>query len=132
MLREIEKIIHQTEEFKRLFIRAIEELPDNPRITRLDGRSNIFTIHSKDMGLVFSPVYHDFRSQYRKLAEIVRNTRLENIGRVLGRIVDTGRYFENGGTLTFHPEVIEHLRVLLGPPPPAPAQEPAPAVGIGR
>lgn len=129
MLRKIEEVIRQAEGFRESFVRAIEELPDNPRITRLGSGPDAFTIRSKDMALVFSPFYHDFRSQYRKLAEIVRNTRLENIGSVLGRIVDTGRYFENGGTLTFHPEVIEHLRVLLGPPP---AQEPAPAVGIGR
>jgi len=100
MLRDIERMLQQVEELKRSFARAIENLPDNPRITRLDGKPNVFTISSKNLGLIFSPFYHDFKSQYEKLTEIVKTARLETVGSVLSRIAETGRYFENGGTLT--------------------------------
>jgi len=119
MLREIEKNIQQVEELKRALSLAINALPDNPRIHRLGGEErSVFTMSSKDLGCVLAVFYHDFKAQYRKLGEIVDAARLETVGGVLTRIVKSGSYFENRGTMKFHPDVCEHLRILLGLPVP--------------
>jgi hypothetical protein len=117
MLREIEKNIQQVQELKRALSLAINALPDNPRIHRLGGgERSVFTMSSKDIGGILAAFYHDFKAQYRKLGEIVNAARLETIGGVLVKIVESGSYFENRGTIKFHPDVCEHLRVLLGLP----------------
>lgn len=122
MLRKIDDVRRQVKDLKAALVQEMQTLPDNPRITRLTGTGSpaAFTLNSRDLGNVWSPFYHDFKAQYAKLAEIVDKTNLETVGTVLTRIIERGSHPESGGTVKFHPDVIEHLRGLLGSAEPAP------------
>ncbi len=43
-------------------IKHIQELPDNPRITRIGTDNKAFTMSFKDLGERWSPYYHDFNT----------------------------------------------------------------------
>lgn len=118
ILRRLELARQQVEMLKKSLGETIHNLPDNPRIT--DFRGCGFSLHSRDLNNVWSPFYHDFKAQYTKLVEIVDKARLDTIGYVLTRIVESGSYPESSGTVKFHPDVIEHLRGLLGSTEPVP------------
>lgn len=126
MFKQLEITRQQIEKLKKSLKKslseAIQNLPDNPRITRLNGTAGprAFTMSSRDLNNVWSPFYHDFKAQYKKLVEIVDKASLETVGTVLTRIIEKGNHPESGGTVKFHPDVIENLRGLLGLPESAP------------
>lgn len=113
ILEEIERGRQTLEHLKDTLKTAINDLPDNPRIERLNGNGKgslrAFVIKSSDTGGIISPFFHDFKAQYRKIAEILDKARIETINSVLVRILETGSYSEKGGTVKFHPEVIRNL-----------------------
>jgi hypothetical protein len=115
-LSDIEEALERIEGIRFSLAAAIENLPDNPRITRIGEYS--FSIPRSDLGGNWTAFYHDFKAQYRRLAQIMVEVRAENLLPVLRQIIDRGWYFDrtssgSGHTLKFHPDVITHLKTLL-------------------
>ena len=92
----------------------IMELPDNPRIKRINAQC--FTISSKDLQDNWTPAFHNFKEQYRLVVEALRRA---NVGRaliVLKEIIGahevrctTGPH----GRQKLHPDVLKYLQTLL-------------------
>ncbi len=111
-------IIKQIQHLKKKLYDSINELPDNPKINRLNG--NCFTIMSSDLSVdkVLSPEYYDFKLQYREIIKCIDKSRIETLDKVLNEIVKTGIIKQSkidGGYNLFklNPTVIKYLKQLL-------------------
>lgn len=87
----------------------LNEIVDNPDITRQCARS--FTIKSSALSsdFVLSPRYYDFLTQRDCLIGLVENKPIEQWSKVFHTIVDTGRY----NSERFHPKVIDNLKKIM-------------------
>lgn len=96
-------------------------LPQNPRIKSVGQSGNCFTIKVSDlMGgpgnphANWSASYHDFRTQYRALADLVQRGSPETIISRLKNALDRGSLIAgHQSRITLHPDVIDHVRRLL-------------------
>lgn len=138
ILTDVQALSKKVEGFRAGLLRLIQDLPDNPAITRLSGKS--YLINSKDLTQTFigktrdgkekrvvnnswSPEMHDFRYQYKRIAVIINKVKFEDICNTLDRIIDEGGYTtrskEWGLSFTwpekFHPGVIENIRKIWRP-----------------
>jgi hypothetical protein len=97
------------------FSRRIEELPDNPLILRQSP--NGLVAKFSDMSVNWAPSYHDFKLQYRFLSEMVQRNP-EKAVNVVVEAVEKGSIRVGCGegryTINLHPQVLNHLRGLLG------------------
>ncbi len=111
----VKEISDKIDRLKKDISKLILSLPDNPRINRLG--SNCFTMSSKHLGEAWSPFYHDFKSQYQKIVEIIESSRPETIVSTLEKIIKPskfGHWYKQGGNrYRFHPEVIKNLQTIL-------------------
>lgn len=116
MQAEIEGAITQfTKKWIRLKTKlenAILSLPDNPKIRRLDDRC--FVLSFSDLGNNWTPFFHDFKQQYKKLVAIIDHAEPTTITPTLRAIIETGIYYHHGHTYRFNPAVIGHLQTLFG------------------
>ena len=98
---------------------AITNLPDNPNIKRVNQQC--FTMSSADMmkdnpTMRLDPFFHDFKAQYKYIAEAIERARPENIVPLLEKIAIDGNHKSTTGLKTFHPQVILHLKRLINLP----------------
>lgn len=114
------RIIHKrVEKLKNKLQKAILGLPDNPNIQRLGGgaysmnMSEIFK--SKDM--IMNASYYDFKTQHKKLCEIIEHTESTNVFNKLDEICKTGNIKIVSGRTShlykFHPDVLQKLEQVL-------------------
>lgn len=86
------------------------ELPQNPRINPVGQSGKAFTIKASDLGTRdWSASYHDFKAQYRKLAQLVQKGSPESIISRLNQALDAQRI----DGINLHPDVIKHVREFL-------------------
>lgn len=111
----VKKMSDKIDKLKQDISKLILSLPDNPRIKRLGN--NCFTMSSKDLGESWSPFFHDFKSQYDKIVEIIEASKPEVIVSTLEKIIKPskfGHWYRTGAEkLRFHPEVIENIKSIL-------------------
>ncbi len=88
----------------------IAEMPDNPRIKRIDG-GNCFIMSSANIGKNMSAEHHDFKYQYREIIKYLQKPTplhpIEKLKRILekGRIPDhENRFFD------LHEDVLNHIK----------------------
>lgn len=136
---EARNLSKKVEEFRAGLLSLIQDLPDNPAVTRVSEKC--YTISMKDLTQTFvgktrdgkvkrvvnsmwSPEMHDFKHQYKRIAVILNSKgKFEDICQTLDRIIDDGGYTthstEWGMRLTwpekFHPGVIENIRKIWRP-----------------
>lgn len=98
---------------KEKLIKAIRELPQNPRITPLGP--HCFSIKASDFGTkCWSAEYHDFSAQYDAVAQLVKQACLEDVIPRLEAALDKGAVpGRDQGRTRLHPEVIQHIRSIL-------------------
>jgi hypothetical protein len=91
---------------------SILELPDNPDIKRVSNNS--FTISSSDVfkskSAVMSGYHYDFKFQYRKISDKLKETGDINC---LDKILSEAKIVEHGHSFTLHDTVIENVKKLL-------------------
>jgi DNA-binding GntR family transcriptional regulator len=93
----------------------IAALPDNPRITRISKQA--FTISSRDIGSNWSAEHHDFKCQYRKLVEMIERAEPGRAVAIVRNAVEDGAIRpskSSSSTIRLHPDVVAHLKTLLG------------------
>lgn len=94
----------------------VETLPDNPDIRRLPGGVGFISQSSAPTSAVgWSAETHDFKYQYRKIAETLRGgnpfTALDRLNRIITtRAIGDAR---DRNKIVFHPKVLEQLKGLL-------------------
>lgn len=114
VLAKIKEIDILIEQFKKYLVSDLSKIPDNPKINRIGA--NCFTIGIKDLGLNFSPTYHDSLFQANALQEMVKDcSNLDTIKNILTSIVKTGKY--NSGKynyVIFNDDVRTYVKNLLG------------------
>jgi len=123
-LEELSQLKAKGESLKASVVLGISKLPDNPRITRVSGTPQAFVMNFSDIsGGIWSPYYHDFKFQYRKIVEIINGCSPENIEKRLRKLISErscrvpnrdGSGLVWNSTLRFHPDVIDHLSVQTG------------------
>lgn len=88
----------------------IQDLPQNSRIHPVGQSGKAFTIKASDLGTRdWSPSYHDFKAQYRKLGQLIQKGSPETIISRLNQALDAQRI----DGINLHSEVINHVRGLL-------------------
>lgn len=94
----------------------IKDLPDNPRITRSKGSTGSlrgFTISSKDVGLNWGVVYHDFKSMYEKIAEELDKGDPAKVVEKLQDIITAKVIRDRNVSVHLHPDIVNNLKRLL-------------------
>ena len=97
----------------------ILSLPDNPRIKRLAGSPNCFTMSSKDLGNNWSVEHHDFKKQYKIIVKELETSNLSNVYNKLKQIIEEERVVFNKSfsRINLHPDVVSYLRKTADMPP---------------
>ena len=96
-------LVNEIRLIREMMASSIESLPQNPRF-------GDFGVMSSDLeGKSWCSSYHDFRSQYRVLADLVRNG---SVGGIVSRLKRALRD-EQVGCVRLHPDVMTHVRELL-------------------
>lgn len=108
---QLEEHQRKAQEILDALFEAIENLPDNPRINRLENGA--FTVNLSDTGNNLSPAHHDFKLSYQRVADALRRMDPRNVVEGLVNIIETGRVGRPGDWLNLHEDVIKHLRSLL-------------------
>ena len=93
----------------------IAALPDNPRITRIGTQA--FTISNRDIGSNWSAEHHDFKCQYRQLVEMIEKAEPSRADAIIRKAVEDKAIRRSSApcnTLQLHPDVLAHLKTLLG------------------
>ena len=102
------------ERIKQELFDLILDLPDNPKINRISDRC--FTISTKDLSndLCLTPEYYDFKKQYQLIVQIIEESTVKRTKALMDEIIRKGsiRYTSNIHH-RFHPDVVEHLKVLM-------------------
>jgi hypothetical protein len=93
-------------------------LPDNPRINRINKKC--FTIQFSDLGPKWSVAYHDFKAQYRLLAEWLQRIKAPSLVKALRARLESGYVpltpiagRPSDWKQPLHPDVIAHVRAML-------------------
>jgi len=97
----------------------ILSLPDNPRIKRLAGSPNCFTMSSKDLGNNWSVKHHDFKKQYEIIVTELETTNPSNVFNKLHQFIEEERVASTkcAYRINLHPDVVSYLRKATGMPP---------------
>jgi hypothetical protein len=101
----------EVERIKAAIIDMIDNMPDNPQITRLN--KNCYTINSKDLGNNWNPFYHNFKSQAQFIQEMIEEMRAETIIPTLKQIARNQSINYKSKWYKFHPMFCNHLRSLI-------------------
>lgn len=94
----------------------INNLPDNPNITRISEKPSCFTIQLSEIAknnTILSPYYHDWKYQYKMLIEKINTTNIMDLVRTLMDATDKGFFMNGKEKILLHPQVIEKLKSLL-------------------
>jgi hypothetical protein len=101
----------EVERIKLAIVDLIDNLPDNPRITRLN--KNCFTISSRDLNSNWNAFYHDFKQQAEFIQNHICEMKPEFIIPTLKRIVANQSHYYHGQWRKFHPMFCNHLKSLI-------------------
>lgn len=103
---------HEIDQLVEELATRIEELPQNPRITKLSEAA--FTLRFTDLGRNWTPEHHDFSRQYSLIAAIIRKSGVSCVAK-LQSIIAAGKvpYGTGRHHITLHPGVVEHLSTLI-------------------
>jgi len=114
----IEEMTNEINRLKQEINDLILNLPDNPKITRLNH--SCFTINSSDLSkdLVLSPLYYDFKNQYQKIVDIINETEIHEVVKQLEKLLtpnQSGSYWikYKGIRYRFNPKVIENIKSII-------------------
>jgi len=72
--------------------RALFNMPDNPRISRIHEQPRCFIMSFSDLHGPWSPEYYDYRHTIEKLAERIIKCDLNSIGTILKIVVEKGTF----------------------------------------
>ena len=122
---ELEAVAKKGEELRKALRQAIADLPDNPAAQRVERSPHCFTVSSR---AVFGDpknnptkrldvFFHDFTQQYEMIARTIDVCEQANVLRTLTSIAETGAIKKTGNDYRrFHPQVVNHIRTLIGLP----------------
>lgn len=113
ILESIADLQTQIDSIKDSIRTKLRELPDNPRIKRLDERC--FIINRSDLGNNWTPQHHDFKAQYERIITEIDKLPIANVPGLFKRIIEDGKIREKSGYyFTFHDDVRGFLKSLVG------------------
>ncbi len=107
-LRDLSSWVH---EVKQEITAKIMSLPNNPAVKELGN--HCFTISSKDLGLNWSAFYHDWKSQYEFLVDLIQNTPIEQVINVLHKIAYEKHFWSGRQHWIFNEKVCEGLKAIV-------------------
>lgn len=113
MREKISEITQLTDTANKILLeiaQEIQSLEDNPRISRINDKC--FVIRSSDLGGNWSPEYHDFKLQYREVAEYISSCGTDSLIARIGRCIDQSTIPGKG--IKLHPDVVRKLSELAG------------------
>jgi len=99
---------------KQALIGTIHNMPDNPKINRLNDRC--FTISSADLSsdLCLTPEYYDFVRQYKLIIQIIDERSTDRAHKLLTEIIQKGSIHYPSNTYhRFHPDVVAGLKKIM-------------------
>lgn len=82
-------------------------LPDNPNIQRKND--NCFIMNSKYLLNNWGVFYHDYKSQYKAIIQIISSGEPQSVVNKLKSIIKDHKHEK----LKFHPDVIKNLKIVL-------------------
>lgn len=91
----------------------IAELPDNPRIHRMNDKC--FVVSKSNLGDNWTPEHHDFKWQYRAVIASIQRAKAVDAITTLRNIIAAGkvRYPDCQQYVTLHADVVANLKTLL-------------------
>jgi hypothetical protein len=118
MIKKINAKIKQMDKLKQNINALILNLPDNPKFTHMSGSDRIGTINISDTDGIFSVFYHNFRAQYKKIIEIINESKPENIIKNIEKITIPNKhgahwYRKGNESYRFHPDAIKNIKGVL-------------------
>lgn len=78
----------------------IRNLPDNPKIKRMNTPTSVFILNYQNLENNLSPEYYDFKIQYQQISEMIKHIPPHKVERFIGEITMSNRY---------HDDVKKHL-----------------------
>ncbi len=118
-LKTIENAINELELVCVALKDKVMNLPDNPKINRINKRC--FIISSKDLGpeVILCPVYHDHKRQYELICDFIEKAITINPYRAVKAITDMLKKqrlkISEGYTQRLHPDVCAQVLKILNP-----------------
>jgi hypothetical protein len=114
IFKELIEIPNTIERIKAAINDLINTLPDNPKIKRIEGKPNCFTIKFSDLNKMnLSPFHYDFKSQAELIIKIINESRAEFIMSNIKQIIDTGSIYYKGQRYKFNPMFCNNLKILV-------------------
>ena len=118
-VNELNKIADEVKRIKKEIQCLILNLPDNPNIKRTSPHA--FTISSSQLfrnpkdnpTMRMDVFFHDYKSQYEYISEVLEKSRPENVVSTLNKIITEGRHNTGEDYRSFNPKVISHLKELV-------------------
>ncbi len=116
---EITTLNKKIEAIKAGIMEHMRNLPDNPKIRRLEGNKHCYVIRSKDLAKRWSPEFYDFSYQYKIIVDVLERSK-DFFGR-LREILDTGVIRAKrkdgipgtGYNIYIHPDVTKNIRNFM-------------------
>lgn len=91
--------------------RIVEGGPDNPAVQRLGGSAMAVPMSELTRMRSWDAFAHDWQAQYKCAAELLERRRFV----ALRELIETGRFRDGSeGVRRFAPEVIDHIRRIVG------------------
>jgi len=108
-------ITAQIAAYKEGIIRKIEQLPDNPEVTKVTEKGSCFIVSCSNLRGNWTPEFHDFEYQKKQLVRLIQNSEYQNIYRKLLETVSHGNFREtlNNKLMFLHPIMIRNLKEAL-------------------
>jgi hypothetical protein len=100
-----------TARIKAAIADMILNLPDNPRITRINERC--FSLTSRELNGNWTPFYHDFKEQGEFIAGAIQKMEDKLVIPFLRRIVYNQSAYYKSKWYKFHPVFCNHLKTLI-------------------
>lgn len=95
---------------------SLNNIPENPAITKLNKSGSCYTINSSELFKHdnWSAKFHNFRHQYEMIFEKLNSCiNVERKIKEFQNIIETGKITIKGNTERLHPKVIENLKEIL-------------------
>lgn len=73
----------------------IKNLPDNPKIKRMNTPTGVFIISYQNLENNLSPEYYDFKIQYQQISEMIQHIPPHKVERFIGELTMSTHYHDN-------------------------------------
>lgn len=110
-----EEILHQLEELQNKLSDSILNLPDNPRLSRINNNCFILRTTQRENGILL-PDFYDYKRVYSFLSIEVKN-RIQNPKRCLSFLrtcIEEKRFSSDGISYKLHNDIVSNLKSALG------------------